>query len=70
MTPLQVTQALSDALQIVTAAETANPIGVLVPAIDLLKQVIEALPPLDAPALDPVDRANADAAIEAEESKS
>ena len=70
MTPLEVTQALSDALQIVTAAETANPVGVLVPAIDLLKQVIEALPPLDAPALDAVDRANADAAIEAEESKS
>lgn len=65
----ELTQDMNDLVAIITGIATANPTIVLSPALDLAKSILEKLPPLDASALDPVDRAEADASVEAEESK-
>lgn len=65
----ELTQDLNDLVSIIVGIAEANPAVVLTPALDLAKSILEKLPPLDASALDPVDRANADATVEAEESK-
>lgn len=65
----ELTQDLNDLTAILIAIASANPSAVLTPAIDLAKSILEKLPPLDASALDPIDRAEADASVAAEESK-
>lgn len=67
MTPAEFTQAIADVTSIVTCAITGNDVACLPPALDLLKRLADALPPIDAPALDPADRAEVDAEIKVEE---
>ena len=63
----EIVKDLNDAVQILQDALTGNVVGAIGPAIDLVKSVIEKLPPINAPALDPVDRAQVDAEMAAAE---
>ena len=63
----EIVKDLNDAVQILQDALTGNVVGAIAPAIDLVKSVIEKLPPINAPALDPVDRAHVDAEMAAAE---
>ena len=56
--------------KVATDAATANEVGAASDALVLIAQLVaEFMPPIDAPALDPVDRAQVDAQVDAEVSK-
>lgn len=64
-TPADVVKALADIEAIILAAISGQTVVALPAALDLVKQIAVALPPLDAKDLDPVDRAEADAEAQA-----
>ena len=67
MTPEQYAQALQDLLGILTAIVESNP-GLGVQAgVDIVEKLIAELPPIDAKALDPAERAAIDVQVQAEE---
>ena len=55
--------------KIITDAMTANEVAALPDALTLLAQLELLIPPIDAPALDPGDRAAVDVEVDAEVSK-
>jgi hypothetical protein len=63
-------QLVQQTAKLVQDAITANEVAALPDAIVLLAQLeAEFVPPIDAPSLDPVDRANVDADVDAGVSK-
>lgn len=62
---------VQQATKVVQDALTANAVAALPDALKLLAQLeAEFVPPIDAPSLDPTDRAEVDAEVDAEVSKS
>ena len=59
-TPEEVVKGLQDIAEIIGCAISGGSVECLPPALDLVNQVLAALPPIAASSLDPVERAAAD----------
>jgi hypothetical protein len=70
MTDQEKLQLVQQVAKVATDAVTANEASAVNDALVLIAQfVVDFAPPIDAPALDPVDRANVDADVNAGVSK-